>query len=77
MKKGRVARNLHEQIVVFGIGSIGGMLIMSALISLPVHLTATRFNRVNFAFRMLAGIFSLGFGVFMVYEIGFVSHLFV
>ena len=34
-------------IVVFGIGSIGGMILMSFLVALPFHLTASRFNRFN------------------------------
>jgi sulfite exporter TauE/SafE len=63
-------------IAVFGVGSIGGMLVMSALVSMPIHLTMAHFERVNFAVRALAGIFSLFFGLFMVYEIGFVEGLF-
>lgn len=64
-------------IAVFGVGSIGGMMLMSALVGLPVHLTAGRFMRANLAIRCLAGLFSLGFGLFMVYEIGFVDGLFL
>ena len=63
-------------ILVFGIGSIGGMMLMSFVLSLPFHLTTTRFVRVESAMRGLAGLFSLGFGLFMVYEIGFVQGLF-
>ena len=63
-------------IVVFGIGSIGGMMAMSALVGLPVHFTAARFSRANFAVRAFAGLFSVGFGLFMAYEISFVDRLF-
>ena len=63
-------------IVVFGIGSIGGMLIMSALVSLPLRFTANRFNKTHRAVQVLAAIFSLGLGVMMVYEIGFLEGLF-
>jgi len=63
-------------IIVFGIGSIGGMMLMSALVGLPLYLTAARFNRANLAVRGLAGLFSLSFGLFMVYEIGFAEGLF-
>jgi len=62
-------------IVVFGVGSIGGMMVMSTLFALPARFTVNRFARVNFALRGLAGVFSLSFGLFMVYEIGFVDHL--
>ena len=62
-------------IAIFGIGSIGGMMIMSTLFALPARLTALRFARANLAMRGVAGIVSLGFGIFMIYEIAFVDHL--
>ena len=64
-------------IAVFGIGSVGGMLVMSAAISIPFALTATRFMRLNVAVRAVAALFSVGFGIFMMYEIGFVDGLFL
>ena len=63
-------------LVVFGIGSAGGMMLMSALFGLPFYLTAARFARAHLAVRGLAGLFSLGLGLFTVYEIGFVNGLF-
>ncbi len=57
-------------ILVFGIGSVGGMMLMSALVGLPLSLTAKRFARAHFVVRCLAGLFSLSFGLFMVYQIG-------
>ncbi len=63
-------------IIIFGVGSIGGMMLMSALISLPIRFTADRFKRANLAVRLAAGAFSLAFGLFMVYQIGFVEKLF-
>lgn len=62
-------------IVIFGAGSIGGMMLMSTLFALPARFTAARFSRADFALRCLAGIFSLSFGLFMIYRIGFVDHL--
>ncbi len=63
-------------IVIFGIGSIGGMLLMSILISLPIHFTTNRFTQMNLVVRALAGLFSFSCGLFMAYEIGFVEGLF-
>ncbi len=63
-------------ILLFGVGSIGGMMLMSVLVGLPVYLTAGRFDRANFAVRGLSGVFSVCFGLFMVYEIGFTGGLF-
>jgi high-affinity nickel-transport protein len=60
---------------LFGLGSIGGMIGMSALLGLPARLTADRFYRANLAIRFLAGCFSFGLGLFMVYEIGFKEGL--
>lgn len=57
-------------VLVFGIGSVGGMMLMSALVGLPLRFTATRFARAHFVVRCLAGLFSLSFGLFMVYQIG-------
>lgn len=63
-------------ILVFGIGSIGGMMLMSLVLSLPFHFTAKTFGGVELTIRGLAGAFSLSFGVFMIYQIGFVQRLF-
>ena len=55
-------------IVIFGIGSIGGMMAMSFLIGLPLHFTAGRFAILNGAIRAVAGLFSLSLGGYIVYE---------
>lgn len=63
-------------ILIFGAGSIGGMMLMSFLVSLPFQLTATRFNRLNHILQSIAGLISVGLGLFLVYEKGFVAGLF-
>lgn len=63
-------------ILVFGMGSIGGMMLMSLLLSLPFHFTAKTFGGVELTMRGIAGAFSVCFGIFMIYEIGFVQGLF-
>jgi hypothetical protein len=60
-------------IAIFGVGSIGGMAIMSTVFALPSKLNARRFGKMNFAFRGLAGLASLGLGAFTVYQIGVVN----
>jgi len=55
-------------ILIFGVGSIGGMMAMSFLIGLPMHFTAGRFAAVNKVIRLAAGVFSFGLGIFIVYE---------
>ena len=55
-------------LLVFGIGSISGMMLMSTLISLPFVLTAARFERFNTPIRLIAGIASVAFGFFYAWE---------
>ncbi|HLL76331.1 MAG TPA: hypothetical protein VK421_13855 [Pyrinomonadaceae bacterium] len=63
-------------VAVFGVGSAGGMMLMGALVSLPMRLTAVRFARANILIRGAAGLFSAGLGLLMIYEIGSDSGLF-
>lgn len=55
-------------IIIFGVGSIAGMMIMSLLMGLPLYFTATRFVALNKAIRLSAGIFSLVWGVMLINE---------
>lgn len=77
-----VLSTLHSRLVallyvlVFGAGSVGGMMLMSALVGLPAYLTAARFDRANLLLRAAAALFSLSFGLLMVYDIGFATDLF-
>jgi ABC-type nickel/cobalt efflux system permease component RcnA len=56
-------------IVIFGLGSVGGMLLLSSIISLPFILTAQRFTLMNRWIRILAGVASIAFGLFLGWEI--------
>jgi len=58
-------------VAVFGLGSMGGMFLMSALISVPFVLTGKRFSVLSQALQMMAGLFSLSFGLFLVWQYGF------
>ena len=60
---------------VFGIGSIAGMMLMGALVSLPARLGAAHFARADVAVRTIAAVFSLGWGLLMVYEIAMGGRL--
>lgn len=53
-------------ILVFGIGSIFGMILMSFLMGIPLHFTAARFNNLNKGLRAAAGIFSLLWGFIII-----------
>ncbi|OGK21462.1 hypothetical protein A3C23_05000 [Candidatus Roizmanbacteria bacterium RIFCSPHIGHO2_02_FULL_37_13b] len=55
-------------ILIFGIGSMAGMFITSAIIGLPFVLTS-RFERINEAVKLLAGTISIILGITIVFEI--------
>ena len=56
-------------IVIFGLGSVGGMLLLSGIISLPFVLTAQRFTAMNRSIRVVAGLASVAFGLLLAWEI--------
>jgi ABC-type nickel/cobalt efflux system permease component RcnA len=56
-------------LALFGIGTIGGMLLMSAAISLPFIITARRFSAINGVIRLLAGLFSIFFGLIIAWNL--------
>ncbi|MGE3466357.1 MAG: urease accessory protein UreH [Pyrinomonadaceae bacterium] len=62
-------------IAVFGAGSIGGMMLMSFLVSLPFMLTSNRFDMVNRLLQVGAGSFSVVLGFWIIYEKGVAEGL--
>ncbi len=58
-------------IMIFGIGSIGGMMLMSFLVGLPFRLTGLKFHRFNHLLQAAAGLVSICLGLWIVYEKGF------
>jgi hypothetical protein len=63
-------------LAVFGVGTIAGMMIITAVIAVPYAYTGHRFARLNGALAAASGLLSLGFGLFIAYHIGFVDGLF-
>lgn len=62
---------------VFGAGSIGGMLSLSWLIGLPFVWTAARFERWNLRVRLLTGLVSCLFGLYLAWQIAVTRGLLV
>ena len=62
-------------ILIFGMGSIIGMILVSSLIGLPFALT-NKIGSANKILRYVAGSASLIIGINIVYEIGIVENLF-
>jgi high-affinity nickel-transport protein len=62
-------------LAVFGVGTLLGMMTLTSALALPVALAAERFERVHRGLARAAGLFSVAFGLFLAYRIGFVEGL--
>jgi high-affinity nickel-transport protein len=63
-------------LVVFGIGTILGMMLITLTIGSTFAYSQKRFARLGHHFGTAAGVISLAFGIFIAYQIGFVDGLF-
>ena len=63
-------------LLIFGLGTIAGMMLITAAIAMPIAYSAQRFQFVDRWIAATAGGLSLVFGAFLVYQIGFVDGLF-
>jgi len=61
---------------IFGVGTIAGMMLITAAIAAPITYSANRFRLFNRYVGAAAGMLSLIFGLFLFYQIGFVDGLF-
>lgn len=60
---------------IFGVGTIAGMLLVTAVIAVLISYSANRFQSFNRYVGTAAGACSLVFGLFLVLQIGFVEGL--
>lgn len=63
-------------LLLFGLGTIAGMMLITAAIAWPFAYSSARFPRFNVYLRVATGLLSFGFGLFLIYYIGFVDGLF-
>jgi nickel/cobalt exporter len=63
-------------LLVFGFGTMVGMMLMTAAISVPLVYTQKRFFNINRHLAAISGFASMAFGIFLVYHIGFIDGLF-
>ena len=63
-------------LLIFGAGTIGGMMLITAAVALPFTYAAARSNAFHRHLGFAAGFLSVAFGVFLAYHIGFVEGLF-
>jgi ABC-type nickel/cobalt efflux system permease component RcnA len=62
-------------LIIFGAGSIVGMLLMSTIVGLPFALSARRLSGVSYGLQSIAGALSIAFGFWYAYETGVASGL--
>lgn len=63
-------------LLVFGIGTVAGMMLITAAIAVPFTFSESRFARLNRGLGLVSGLVSLALGLFIVYQMGFVNRLF-
>lgn len=64
-------------LAIFGLGTVIGMALITTAIGLPLSFSVVRLGVLNHALVLGAGLLSLGFGIFLAYQIGFVDGLLV
>ena len=63
-------------LLIFGIGTIAGMMLITAALALPFSFTGYEFPWLTRGLVVASGLLSLGFGLFVCYQIGFTEGLF-
>ena len=61
-------------LLLFGVGTVGGMMLITFALSAPFAFSWSRLPRFNWQLRVASGLISFGFGLFLIYEIGFVAR---
>ena len=63
-------------LLVFGAGTIAGMMVITMLIGAPFAYTGRKFTNFNRGLGVASGLVSVAFGLFVTLQIGFVDGLF-
>jgi sulfite exporter TauE/SafE len=63
-------------LLIFGVGTIAGMMVMTTVLALPIGYTGRKFSGWNNAMTLASGVLSVGFGLFLSYQIAMADGLF-
>jgi high-affinity nickel-transport protein len=63
-------------LLIFGAGTMVGMMCMTAIMAMPLAYAGSRFTSVSRVFSVASGVVSVCFGFFLVYQLGFLGGLF-
>ncbi len=72
----RDARWAVAYLLVFGVGTIAGMMLITMILGAPFAYTGRRFKNLNRGLGLASGVISIAFGLFVTFHIGFVDGLF-
>ena len=60
-------------LLLFGAGTIIGMMVITMALAAPFAFSWTRLPRFNWQLRVASGLISFGFGLLLIYQIGFTT----
>jgi ABC-type nickel/cobalt efflux system permease component RcnA len=63
-------------LLIFGAGTMVGMMCMTAVMAVPLAYAGNRFGSLSRVFSVASGVVSVCFGFFLVYQLGFLGGLF-
>ncbi len=63
-------------LLLFGVGTIAGMMLITSLIAMPFAYSPERFCNWNRSISAASGLLNMGFGIFLSYKMGIVYGLF-
>ncbi len=63
-------------LLIFGVGTIAGMMLITAALALPLSVAGNRFAWLSRGLVTASGVLSFCFGLFVCYQLGFVNGLF-
>ena len=58
-------------LLLFGVGTVLGMMLITAALAAPFAFSWSRLPRFNWQLRVASGLISFGFGLLLIYQIGF------
>ena len=64
-------------LLIFGLGTIAGMILITAAIGVPFALGRTDMDRLQRGLRVASGLISVAFGIAVAYQVGVVDGLFM
>jgi len=63
-------------LLVFGLGTVAGMVLVTTIVALPFAYTSHRLAPMHRRLQIATGLLSVGFGVLLAYQIGYLDGLF-